>query len=309
MLAFTPSCSPYLASANTKIYTNNCSSSPLVRFAQSTPKKVDASEIYNILPTEEWSRLEKPYSEYAERILDGENFQNLEDQYPDLYRQFSLSNYKRRLNFIPPIGWKPGHKPQGAPANTHRALAEIALKVFDQFPPASTMLEAALQLHGSFTAVAKADAEFEYDKTCKGQFSPYEKFSTDPRLQRTGNVNAYGLQINPWKDKLYTAVQLGHIVFIASNGAVQIVKIPSIEILESLTGQSLHERIKNAPGRKNKFPLEQDRHLVLYELPLNYPAAIKKGLIEIEYERPGRDGRKVWDVVAQESGIRLNYTA
>lgn len=293
-----------------------------VSFGASKPDAMNPKKVRLHAYSDHWVQEIEPYAIQAMHIIarSGITPKSLESRYKALYEAFGLSDYGRPIGFIPPLMWRSGSRPKNAPINTHGALAQIAVQTFAKFPPASNMLEAARQLHGSFLAVDDlAHNVYEQDQNYKGRLAKkgkfsifrHGKFSTDPRLEKTGGISARGPEILPWRDKLYTTVQASHIVFIASNGATQIVRIPDTVELEKMLGQSLAQVVKECGGiKRTKNSYETDRHVAIYYSRLNYPDLIRKDLIRVDFEKPGLDGRNVWQVVSDENpGLQIALTA
>lgn len=153
----------------------------------------------------------------VESALANMNNEVLQDRFPPFYREtlqkFQLENWIG----IPPKMGKRVHS-RKRPLTTHGLIACVGLEVLKQLPNANSAERALAQLFEAIDCTVKvAEKRFchEIERPGSRRF-----FDTDP-------ISPDGTAMKPYREKIYSAMQTSHIVFVARNGAIQVLRLPT----------------------------------------------------------------------------------
>lgn len=203
--------------------------------------------------------------------------------------------------------------------NTHGVLASLALSILSMLPAGNTMEDTLAQLYTSFWEITRQS----------GMNTP--PFTKEPGLDHSGGMRASGPGVLTLSN-LYSSLQTSHMVFIAPNGALQIVARPNAQVMSEILA---HDPVAQKHLDKQK-PLNQnaregldaltdktydaattiaylktltdgrarqsangwtDVHTVLRNIPIDFARHIADKRLRILLEKPGADGQGVWDYV------------
>ncbi len=200
--------------------------------------------------------------------------------------------------------------------STNGALAVVALEILGQLPPAANAMEAFVQLNDVLRQLSARAVEKARGLT--GDWQPSNGISL-------GFFRARGLE-----HVGYSQVLTGHILLIAPNGAVQILKVPTPAELITLIDHdpkaqeaiNRHRPVKpdrwgffRMPSLKRGYDLAQTRqflsemaqgrhrhrvvngwsdvHTLLRDVPFDFARHVREGRIPVLFDKAGADGRKV----------------
>jgi hypothetical protein len=262
------------------------------------------------------------------QLTDQYDNQRLQDRYPPFFKEtLNMFGLVDSLGHPPSLRLR-GSQIEGAvghrkPTTTHGLLAAIALDVLKQLPDAASLEEGSAQL------VATIDVINDKAQKQTIKLESANRVSHDKHAV-TGGIAPGGIAIKPLENQLYSAVQTGHFVFVAKNGAIQILKLP--------TPKEMAEIIKHDPEAQRQILLKQplnhvpsyppkhfrdipellrflgeleegkypqrvhpsgatDIHHILTDIQFDYPKHIREGRLKTLLDKPGADRRKVWEVV------------
>lgn len=216
------------------------------------------------LPIQHWPNTDpSQYSTQKDHWLEQIEDHNLLDRYTPNTWSFSKSAQQAFLNwglegwsrFVPLLRAVKPLEDESLEATEHMAnafnikksvstipiLGEIAVNLLEQLPSVHSMEDALAQ----FTAVLSAVNDTAFYAARKYHYKP----DTPIREQGFSDLcvlQGDGLQIGPFNDHLdpsiYSSIQRGQIVFIAKNGAMQIVKLPSPQQLSLMIQKDDHAK-------------------------------------------------------------------
>ena len=240
------------------------------------------------------------------------------------YQLFGLS----RTTGIPPLVAQGGESPR----MTSGGLAAILILMLHHLSPAKDLEDALAQIQLSctyLTVKARRNIAKHPELKMEGDALNIRNlgrflFDLPPTGMTTGTFDLSGYSIPACKNILHTTIQSKHIVFLAPNGAMQIIQMPTPAdwkaIIESdrllqqqirmsppnfitknkvLTGDPVtdllglldEQTLKSLSGNNGSSPL----HDMAMTLPIDYPELIRAGKIKVLLNKPGSDHQDVWD--------------
>lgn len=256
----------------------------------------------------------------VEPKVDRWDMELLQERFPPFYRQtlqeFRLDNF---------VGIPPNIRKYDVVGKktTHGLIVYIGLEILKQLQNASNAESGIAQLFESIdcpTQRAKKKAE-EIEYTFENGF-----YVTD-------GISPGGREIFPYEEKMYSSLQTKHIVFIAKNGAMQILKLPTPKELSKITEndvQAQKEILTRQPlnggsgsmGFTEKYigsiqellsfldELEKGKHpervttsggtditSILSVVAFDYAKHINSGYLKVLVNKSGVDGKSVWETI------------
>lgn len=257
------------------------------------------------------------HSQIAAAIAEFDNRQ-LQTDHPLVAKALKAFGLPRDWRGLPPALEKtePGH-PEKRVCATTGALAQISLEIMDQLQKPEDSLDAFAQLSELMAQVTQASCR----KINPGRLDE----NVHPAYLGLGGYDVAGT------DSMFSMLQTGHIVLIAENGAMQMIKVPSanemIELIrhDEKARKLIDEKqlIKPEKAGWNADPtlpgldaegtiqlLEEtaegkhpdrapygwaDLHTLLRDIPFDLERHLKEGRLKLLYDSPGQDEKNVWE--------------
>lgn len=196
------------------------------------------------------------------------------------------------MHGIPPCLEKQGKTGKNDDYQTSNGiLAALSIFILQNLEPAANSTEEAIaQLYTSFEIVAnvahKKAIRMEQAGTIPlGTYRALPAVAIDaPRIAAYENV-------------LYTALYKKHMVFIAPNGAIQIVGIPNEAQTNDIINAENEMRLGMA---RTMLATNVSGRWLVEKSSLNYAWHLQqKGRLTVLMDKPGKDGQHVWESLAE----------